>query len=269
MIHALDPVLERRLTSDYRPLQVLVIGAGGNGSKLVMALRHLHTALQALGSRGLHVTLADGDTVSHANLARQAFYPADLGQNKATVLIHRLNIATRADWQALPRMVGEAEIRELRPDLVISCVDTRAARAQVHQALTTREGSSVRYWLDLGNATHTGQVVLGQVPQPGERMPRTRPRTLAELYPEALDTTLPEDDQPSCSTLEALDRQDLFINDLLVTHAANLLWRLLRDREISHHGAFVDARTGTVTPLPIDPNTWRRLQRAHQRSQAA
>jgi len=37
------------------------------------------------------------------------------------------------------------------------------------------------------------------------------------------DTTLPRDDLPSCSTMEAFEKQDLFVNDTLVTSALALL----------------------------------------------
>lgn len=86
-------------------------------------------------------------------------------------------------------------------------------------------------------------------------------RTAFELFPELTDTSIPEDDTPSCSTMEALEKQDLFINDTLVTSALSLLWRLLRHGKITHHGSFVDLKTGSVRPLPIDPALWRRLQR--------
>lgn len=92
------------------------------------------------------------------------------------------------------------------------------------------------------------------------RRTRDRLRTAFELFLELTDTSIPEDDTPSCSTVEALEKQDLFVNDTLVTSVLALLWRLLRHGEVIHHGAFVDLKTGTVRPLPIAPPLWRRLR---------
>ena len=115
--------------------------------------------------------------------------------------------------------------------------------------------------MDFGNLRDCGQVVLGAALGYYNRRAKDRLRTAFELFPELTDITLPEDDTPSCSTMEALEKQDLFINDTLVTSALALLWRLLRHGEIAHHGAFVDLKTGSVRPLPIDPALWRRLRR--------
>ncbi len=67
--HTLHP----HLAYTRSPLRVLVVGAGGNGSKLTVGLKNLHGALVALGHPGLQVGLADGDTVSTSNLVRQSF----------------------------------------------------------------------------------------------------------------------------------------------------------------------------------------------------
>lgn len=268
MIHELHPYIADKLVRRGQALEVLLVGAGGNGSKMLFGLKNLHLALQALGYAGLRVCLADGDTVSESNLLRQAFYPADLGLNKATVLIHRLNLACGLDWNA---HAHHLEGKDIQGDVVISCVDSRQARAAIYQGCGGSYGyrQPPAYWLDLGNGDTSGQLVLGcpsnrKNPRRAERL-----RSAAELFPELVDTSLPDDDTPSCSTLEALERQDLFINDLLVTQALNLLWQLLKHHQLSHHGAFVNATTGNVTPLTIDPTAWRRLKAQSARYLAA
>jgi molybdopterin/thiamine biosynthesis adenylyltransferase len=51
-----------------RPVRVLVVGCGGNGSAIVSGLPYLHQALIAFGHPGgLSVTLIDPDTVSETN----------------------------------------------------------------------------------------------------------------------------------------------------------------------------------------------------------
>ena len=76
-----------------RPVRILVVGAGGTGSAIVMGLPYLHQAMRAWGhAYGLEVTLMDGDMVSETNCVRQPFSWSDVGQNKATVLINRINL---------------------------------------------------------------------------------------------------------------------------------------------------------------------------------
>lgn len=252
--HALHPYLKTL----RRPAEVLVVGAGGTGSKTVVGLKNVSRALRALGHPGLRVTLADGDVVSESNLVRQAFYPSDVGLPKAEVLINRLNLSCGLAWRALPYPASAETVRAERPDLVVGCVDSRKARAEIADGVV---GQGVVYALDAGNGAVTGQVVLG-CPL-GHHNPRRRERlrTAYELFPELCDASLPEDDAPSCSTLEALEKQDLLINDLAATCLLNLLWQLFRHGTLDHHGAFISLPAGSVRPLPIDPNVWQRLGR--------
>ena len=259
----LTHTLHKVLHSPHSPLKVLVVGAGGNGSKLTVGIKNLHGALRALGHPGIQLVLADGDTVSTSNLVRQSFYPSDVGLNKATVLINRINTSCGLAWEALPRHVTAHDLTDTRIDLLVSCVDSRAARRELANGL--EHSQRVIYHLDLGNLRDCGQVVLGAALGYYNRRAKDRLRTAFELFPELTDTSLPEDDTPSCSTMEALEKQDLFVNDMLVTSALSLLWRLLRHGEIVHHGSFVDLKTGSVRPLPIDPALWRRLQRQGRR----
>ena len=255
LTHTLHPYVSQTRS----PLRVLVVGSGGNGSKCTVGLKNVHNALLALGFPGLQVTLADGDTVSESNLVRQTFYPSDLGLPKATVLINRINLSCGLGWEAIPSYLSAQDIWNTRAALLISCVDSRKARAVLNEGINRSD--HVVYHLDLGNTCDTGQAVLGCPLGYYNRRKRDRLRTAFELFPELTDTDLPEDDAPSCSTAEALEKQDLFVNDMLVTSALSLLWKLLRHEEIQHHGAFVDLKTGSVRPLPIDPNLWRRLKR--------
>jgi hypothetical protein len=38
---------------------------------------------------------------------------------------------------------------------------------------------------------------------------------------------------------------------VLTAEAASLLWRLLRDGRIQHHGAFCNLQTGRSAPIPV------------------
>lgn len=261
-MHTLHPRFGPRR---YRPIHVLVVGAGGNGSKVAIGLRHLSSALEALigPNHKLTVTIADGDTIEDHNLVRQAFYPSDLGQNKAVVLTNRLNLSSGTCWRAIPHHLTSEDVTRLRADIVIACVDNRAARKAIHEGADDR-ASGVTYTLDLGNTSTSGQVILGVPQHAHDRSTGPRLPTAPELHPELVDTSTPEDNTPSCSTIESLDKQDLYVNDTLATHALNLLWQLFRYGQISHHGVYVDTRTSLSTPLAIDPRAWQQMKRRNR-----
>jgi PRTRC genetic system ThiF family protein len=240
-----------------RPVYVHVIGCGGTGSQVLTALAQLDCAIRALGHPGLLVTAVDGDTVSHANVGRQMFYPSDVGHYKSEVLIHRINLALGTRWEA--RICKLQAGDSLATDIVIGCVDTRAARFAIMRSL--ERGAGMPYWLDFGNARDTGQVVLGQVSSDGRtRNPAGKLPHIGELFPEAIDPTLDgTDDTPSCSLAEALEKQALFINRAVTVHGMDLLWQLFRHGELTHHGAFINLKSGNVKPIPVDPAYWARF----------
>ena len=112
-----------------RSAVITVVGCGGTGAQVAMGLPYLHQALVATGHPfGIRVFLADGDTVSETNCVRQPFARSEVGLYKSVVLINRLNLFWGVDWEALPHHVRCG--RDLPDsDFLISCVDTRAARA--------------------------------------------------------------------------------------------------------------------------------------------
>ena len=248
--------------SSRRGFRVLVIGAGGNGSAVLFGLPYLHHALIAWGfTNGLQVTVMDADTVLPTNCVRQPFGTADIGQNKATILINRINLFHQLSWhsdetffsQDAPNNTGSSYDNTV--DFVISCVDTRAARREMHEAFNNVMGPwrSVRYWLDIGNNASNGQFVLGQPLNCVNRRSKTRLRTVTELFPSIMDTSLGEGPLPSCSAAEALERQEPFVNNVLATSALSMITRLMRYGQIDHQGAFYNAESGRSAPISIDP----------------
>lgn len=252
-----------------RPLRVLVVGAGGTGSAIVMGLPYLDQAMRVWGHRsGLAVALMDADVVSETNCVRQPFSASDIGQNKATVLINRINLFWGTSWQAIPNHFHARSFdrnQDRCPDLIIGCVDTRAARRSI-EASFTRALNHACYWLDLGNNAASGQYVLGQPLNARNRRKSERLRTVSELYPEIVDEKGGEDALPSCSAVEALDRQEPFINQTLAASALAMLAQLLRYGKLRHHGAFFNAKTGQMSALPIDPVLWRKARRRAKNS---
>jgi PRTRC genetic system ThiF family protein len=149
-------------------------------------------------------------------------------------------------------------------DGMADAISTRAARQVIDQAVT-RPMHATTYWLDIGNNAASGQYVLGQPLNSRNRRAAVRLRTVSELYPEIVDAAAGEDPLPSCSAIEALDRQEPFINQTLASSALAMLARLLRYRKLNHHGAFFNAETGRMSALPIDPQMWTRVRRRNRR----
>ena len=246
-----------------RQVKIALVGAGGTGSRMLENLMNLHRAMVALGHpHGLHVTLIDDDRVSPANVGRQAFYACDVGSYKAMTLINRANMAMGglAQWDAfVGRVTTESK---LDVDMVIGAVDNRSARLAILRALEARNYGTSTYWLDCGNSQAAAQVVLGQVtPDKRKKDDVWRLPHVGEMYPELIDSALDkqEDDTPSCSLAEALEKQSLFINPAVSLFASNLLWQLFTKGEIEHHGAYVNLDSMTVMPMAIDHEVWARF----------
>ena len=210
--------------------------------------------------------LMDGDTISPANCVRQPFARSEIGMNKAIVLVNRFNLFWGLKWEAVPIHLKPGTFisrgysgDDLRAHIVLGCVDTRAARATIRDAVA--KWSTVSYWLDLGNNADSGQFILGEPLNERNRRSKLRLRSAVELYPEIGDSTFDNDGEPSCSAVESLERQEPFVNSTLAHHALALLARLFRYGEISYHGGFISLATGVTSVLMIDPQCWKRTRR--------
>ena len=237
--------------------RVVVVGAGGTGSAVLPALARLHHAMIELGHpQGIDCTVYDDDTVSPTNVGRQGFYPNDVGSYKASLIVNRLNVLMGTNWRAVTqRLTGRTAMYNV--DLVIGCVDTRGARKAILDAV----GETGAYYLDCGNDTDRGQVILGQtLPQRlREKTPERLPH-VGDLFPDLIDPGKDaDDDTPSCSMADALRKQSLVINQAIAVQAFNLLWTLYRTGSLTYSGVFVNLSTGRTNPIPIDPAAWARF----------
>ncbi|MBX3253957.1 MAG: PRTRC system ThiF family protein [Chitinophagaceae bacterium] len=254
MIHYTAPYLlnpQHRITID-------LIGCGGTGSQVLSNLGRMNYALVGLGHPGLQVKAWDPDVVTSSNSGRQLFSPSDLNQNKAAVLVTRVNRYYGTEWQSEPYYYsGQGEEYS---NITISCVDTVAARLDIDQQLrhpvaakTEQPFTKLYYWLDLGNLKKTGQAVLGtigSIPQPKGQKSKATLKNVVKLFPQ-MKNIKDEDQGPSCSLAEALQGQDLFINSTLAQFGCDLLWKLIREGSIRYHGCYVNLETMTVNPIKI------------------
>ena len=219
-------------------ISVTLAGCGGTGSQVLVTLARLDTALRGLGGDGLKVDCYDPDKVSEANAGRQSFYDCDIGRNKAEVLVNRLRMCFPG-FEAKAHPVKFDKIFDF--GILITCVDSRKARREIFELRRNHRPSL--YHIDCGNGPNFGQVILGdgspELPWPEKDVP--------ELIAEG-----PEDDTPSCSMAEALEKQELFVNDYAARIAGTLLWNLLRHGCTEIRGAYFNLDPIAVNPIRIE-----------------
>lgn len=255
---------ESSLLSPQHPVTIYIIGCGGTGSQVLNNLARTHKALTALGHPGFHVTVFDNDIVTEANLGRQLFAPSELGLNKATALVTRVNRFFGLQWEAKP-VLFDLKAQKINCNIIITCVDTVKLRIEIGKLYQTKNHSKWEhngysekrnyYWMDIGNSKTIGQIILGSrgvISQPSKtkNTVHTLP-CITELYPD-LQKHEDKDKTPSCSLAEALEKQDLFINSIMAQYACNMLWKMFREASITYHGLYVNLQTMNVNPIKLN-----------------
>jgi len=240
------------LISPTNPVTVNLIGAGGTGSKVLTALMEMNHSLIELGHAGLFVRLWDDDIVSDANLGRQRFAPCERGLCKSVALINRANRFMGTNWKAENTKFEKDALGRLpknaQANIYISCVDSVKSRFAIADILKmqnnlTYHRDKPKYWMDFGNSQHTGQVILSTI-SPIKQSGSQKYETVASLpfiteeFAELLKQSEQEDNTPSCSLAESLERQDLFINSSLAQMGCSLLWNLFRKGMTEYKGFF-------------------------------
>jgi PRTRC genetic system ThiF family protein len=257
-------IVEKELLQPYNPITVNLIGAGGTGGQALTALARMNHALIALGHAGLFVQVFDDDKVDSANLGRQLFTTAELGQYKSAALINRINRFFGTNWKAVTERYDknlQAGAEQLNAVITVSCVDSVKARFEIAAILTTNAGrfygrGRPKYWMDFGNSRDGGQVVLstvGSIEQPESEKYQTVGSLplVTDEFKELLLSSEQSDHTPSCSLAEALTKQDLFINSALANCGASLLWQLFREGMVFNRGFFLNLKEFRTQPLKV------------------
>jgi PRTRC genetic system ThiF family protein len=233
--------LSREIASRQEKISVDIVGAGGTGSHMLTNLAMISKSLVDLGSKPLFVRVWDFDNVEEHNVGRQQFSPADVGRNKAEILVTRLNRYYGLDWAAIPKSFDP---HNKNAHILISCVDSVKSRRTINYLSSNKKSI---YWMDIGNSRVSGQIILGtlgKVYQP-ERYTRANLPTFFDEFPN------PEDDpnEPSCSAAQSLQSQDLFINKIMATYASQMLWDLLKNYYINYRAVYVNLDAGKISKV--------------------
>lgn len=248
----------------HRAIEVHVIGCGGTGSQVLPRLAQLSKSMVALGHpHGLNVHVWDSDTVSEHNCLRQNFFCCDIGHNKASIMVNRLNIAHGLAWRDKPHAFTHNALEHKAVDFVIGCVDSKSARREIDAF--ARESSHSGYWIDAGNDAASGQVIVGQFGKAIARDPMRLP-LVSELYPEIV--TGSDDNAPSCSARESIFKQGLATNAMAATWIYAWLAEALRHGQIDYSGVFFNLASGRCASIPVSREAWDAIRSAPAISEA-
>ncbi len=142
----------------FRPIQVVLVGAGGTGARLGPDIARLL-------SRGDRLIIIDPDRVEDHNLTRQHFVRANVGQYKAEVVGKRAQQVVTGGVEVETRITSLENIGDVQnitdqfgtriPSLWVGAVDTRKCRRMAAAQLLNK-GTGL--WIDVGNELRGGQV---------------------------------------------------------------------------------------------------------------
>lgn len=239
-------------------ITINLIGLGGNGMVVFHNLVKMHLTLKQLGMPGFAIRMFDPDVVAEFNVGRQMFVHGDIGHAKVSVIAQRYH---RAYDGFIVGDFPETYNGQYPANITITCVDSVQARQDVHYAITNlpynfkgRPNEQPLYWLDLGNGKNYGQYVLATVNDKYERKEWEEERiyklkNVFELYPAILEVQ--EELEPSCSLIESLSRQDLFINPMIANFASHLLWELLQEGYVRYQGGHLNLESMSLSTINL------------------
>lgn len=246
------------------PITITVIGCGATGSLLIPKLARLDFALKQFDKPGLHIKVFDGDIVEEHNCKKQNFFTYDVGDFKASNIVGKVNKTYGLQWEAINKFVNE-NTAAIVSNIVITCVDNASVRMSLKKMFDNHKTNHSRndykkfmYWLDCGNGNNFGQVVLGTIGDV-EKYKGISSYEVIQKLPDVVDLfgdlnvsdTKEAQGMDSCSFLESLAQQDLFINDQVSNEASKILWTLLKNNVITFNGVIINQESGRTVPIML------------------
>lgn len=242
----------------YDPIKIHLVGAGGTGSHVATCLARLNHSLRNRHHLGFDVCIIDPDIVEESNVGRQGFYSNEVGFSKSRMLVGRINRSFGTEWDCLQEDYNIHNLR--RPNIIISCVDKASVRYDIENELKHYRGryserDNVYYWMDFGNTTTTGQVIMGTVseyieqPKSLQYMTVKKFPNIIQLFPNLRDMEKSEQQGESCSLIGHEQTQDLFVNSVLAELGIKMLWEFFRNLYLDYSGFFYNGDTLEIKKL--------------------
>lgn len=146
-----------KILSAKQSMEIVIIGAGGNGSHF---FRNLLQDLaiyknSTVRTSKVSITIVDGDLVEKKNLSNQLFDEDDIGVSKVDALCERYGTHYNIDCYAIDRYITSIEELSalfLHPDklsVLVSCVDNNRTRMLMHEYFHHKDVANLMY-IDVG-----------------------------------------------------------------------------------------------------------------------
>lgn len=217
-----------------KPVQILIIGAGGTGGYVIPHLYRIAFA----SDRKCRIIIADGDIVEDKNLVRQSFSSLDVGENKATVMAERYADVFGIETEYIPDFIEDKEqlynllnyeypyyTSKPKPlPILIGAVDNNRSRVMCHEVFKKMDNI---IYIDSGNAESGGQVVCG-VKKNGKVMSKP----VASVYPDILKDIEKFPSELSCAERSVSAPQSIAANLFASTAISTMLYYLLIKGEL-------------------------------------
>lgn len=233
-------------------LKIAMVGAGGTGSHLVGKMAMLKRLFDAVNNEETplcnieQIDIFDTKKVNQFALARGLFTLGEIGVNKAVALASRYNILLGKQVFTGCEQLFEAKFASTY-DIVITSVDQAKIRVDIGNV---HPRNREVLWLDCGVSQSEFSVILGEL---GHRIGKL-PNALDLTDLEAVDDS--QNKEPSCSVMQAIERQVPFVNDINASFALSLLSQLLLQGKIEVNGCITDVHSLRSTPIDINHQTY-------------
>lgn len=253
----------RVLLGEVNSFRIMLVGCGGTGSSLALALAGLAYHARQKGIE-VELTLVDHDHVDYTNPGRQIFTPleASTGVAKCCSLALRLNAAYGLSITAWPERYEAGLASEWfnhrageysQPHLIIGAVDNTAGRREIAKTVEAYHG---RVWaLDSGNDRYAGQVLIGNLTDVSQiKLDRLGLcNGLPSPYvqePDLLEPD-PEEENQSCAEMALAETQSLMVNRMAAAIAAQYVATLVLQRQILQLGSYFNLDPPTARSLLV------------------
>ncbi len=268
------------LPVDYQTVEFWLIGAGGTGSFMAMNLARLAYELNLRGKKTT-VIIVDPDRVETGNIPRSNFCFAEIGAHKAETLAGRLARAWGIEAGFVNQGFSPALLENKNDEwsvrasnsnkltVLVGCVDNHPARREMHEALKIYNEQGYQrsmprlWWIDGGNASCTGQVLIGNrlsvkeisdaagsapilslLPAPSLQ----HPDLLREADINAGNGSSPQANDAitssSCAERIRLGEQSLNVNQRVAVEMAEMLSELLLTQTLKRFATYFDLESG-------------------------